>query len=234
MLGRPLEDLALVALHLGNGCSAAAVLGGRSVDTSMGLSPLEGLVMGTRSGDLDPAVVFHLHREAGLSIDEVEQVLTKQSGLKGLAGDNDLRAVEARAADGDADAQLALDVDLLPHPQVRRRVRRGDGPARRGRADRWHRRELGVRARARAGGLELLGVAVDAVRNVAPTARRPPDLAGRRPRPRAGDPDERGDGDRAPDARGRPRVNRPGSGVVNLTSGHRRTGAAPCGRIGES
>jgi acetate kinase len=109
-LGRPAEELDLVTLHLGNGASAAAIEAGRSVDTSMGLSPLEGLVMGTRSGDLDPAVVFHLVRQAGLSLDEVDTLLNKRSGLLGLCGDNDLREIERRAADGDEAAALALDV----------------------------------------------------------------------------------------------------------------------------
>jgi acetate kinase len=109
-LGRPLEELDVVTLHLGNGASATAIQGGRSIDTSMGLSPLEGLVMGTRSGDLDPAVVFHLVRQAGMSLDEVDTLLNKRSGLLGLCGDNDLREIERRAQDGDEDAALALDV----------------------------------------------------------------------------------------------------------------------------
>jgi acetate kinase len=110
VLERPIADLAMVVLHLGNGASAAAVLGGRSVDTSMGLTPLEGLVMGTRSGDLDPAVIFHLHRSAGLGYGEIEALLTKESGLAGLAGENDLRALTRRARAGDHAAGLALDV----------------------------------------------------------------------------------------------------------------------------
>jgi len=110
LLGRRVEDLALIVLHLGNGASAAAVLGGRSVDTSMGLSPLEGLVMGTRSGDLDPAVVFHLHRVAGMPYGDVELLLTKGAGLKGMCGDNDLRHVVRRTESGDEDARLALEV----------------------------------------------------------------------------------------------------------------------------
>ena len=109
-MGRPLEETKLVTLHLGNGASAAAVDGGICVDTSMGMSPLEGLVMGTRTGDIDPAVVFHLMREDGLSGDEVERLLTRESGLKGLCGDNDMRTVEARAGEGDTAASLALDV----------------------------------------------------------------------------------------------------------------------------
>lgn len=109
-LGRPLTELSLLTLHLGNGASAAAVQGGRSVETSMGLSPLEGLVMGTRSGDVDPAVVFHLLREAAMSPDEVETMLNRGSGLLGLCGDNDVRSIEQRAKRGDEAAELALEV----------------------------------------------------------------------------------------------------------------------------
>lgn len=110
LLDRPLEDLRLVTAHLGNGQSVCAVDGGRSVDTSMGFGPLAGLVMGTRSGDVDPTVVQYLVDEVGLSLDEVFHALNKQSGMKALAGSNDLRDVEAAAADGDDDASLALDV----------------------------------------------------------------------------------------------------------------------------
>ncbi|MBY5161499.1 acetate/propionate family kinase [Salsipaludibacter albus] len=108
-LDQPLEDLRLVTLHLGNGASACAIAGGRSVDTSMGLSPLAGLVMGTRSGDLDPGVVFHLVR-GGTDLAEVERVLNRASGLVGLGGANDVRVLRSAAADGDGDARLALDV----------------------------------------------------------------------------------------------------------------------------
>ncbi len=99
-LGRAPADLRLVTLHLGNGASAAAIEGGRSIDTSMGLTPLSGLVMGTRGGDVDPAVVFHLHRVAGMDLDAVEDLLTRHSGLVGLAGAGDLREVHRRAAEG--------------------------------------------------------------------------------------------------------------------------------------
>lgn len=108
-LGRPLEEMQLITLHLGNGASAAAIAAGQVIDTSMGMSPLEGLVMGTRPGDVDPGVIFHMVR-AGLSVEEVERQLNRASGLKGLAGVNDVRALRTAAADGDADAQLALDV----------------------------------------------------------------------------------------------------------------------------
>jgi acetate kinase len=109
-LGRPVEDLNVIVLHLGNGASATAVRGGVSVDTSMGLTPLEGLVMGTRSGDLDPAVHMHLHRSLGWSLEEIDRVLNRESGLKGLAGANDFREVMRLRADGDEAAALAFDV----------------------------------------------------------------------------------------------------------------------------
>lgn len=100
----------VVTLHLGNGASTCAIAGGRSIDTSMGLTPLAGLVMGTRSGDIDPAIPLHLQRTAGMTPDEVDDLLNKRSGLKGLCGANDLREIHAAADAGDAAAQLALDV----------------------------------------------------------------------------------------------------------------------------
>ena len=110
LLGREPEDVNLIVLHLGNGASATAVECGRSVETSMGLTPLEGLVMGTRSGDVDPALVTHLRRTAGLQLDEIDRLLNTASGLKGLAGVSDLREVHARVAAGDDAAARALDV----------------------------------------------------------------------------------------------------------------------------
>jgi acetate kinase len=110
VLGKPADAVDLVTLHLGNGASACAVRAGRSVETSMGLTPLEGLVMGTRSGDLDPAIAFHLITTAGMTAAEVDAMLNKRSGLVGLCGQNDLREVHRLAADGDADAELALAV----------------------------------------------------------------------------------------------------------------------------
>ncbi|MFN4000692.1 acetate/propionate family kinase [Microcella sp.] len=109
LLGRPLESLKLIVLHLGNGASATAVDGGRSIDTSMGLTPLAGLVMGTRSGDLDPGALLHLLR-AGLPVDDLDRLLNSRSGLLGLAGSADMRDVTAAADAGDVDAQLAIDV----------------------------------------------------------------------------------------------------------------------------
>jgi acetate kinase len=111
LLGRPLRELGLVTAHLGNGCSAAAVRDGVSVDTTMGLTPLGGLVMGTRSGDVDPDVLGYLADQAGLSIGELTRALNTASGLAGLSGvGNDMRSVEAAAAGGDDRARLALEV----------------------------------------------------------------------------------------------------------------------------
>jgi len=111
-LGRPLEELRMIVLHLGNGASAAAIAGGRSIDTSMGMTPLEGLVMGTRSGDLDPAVLLYLQRNAGLDVDELDAMLNRRSGLLGLSGHSDMREITAAAESGDDRAALALDVYL--------------------------------------------------------------------------------------------------------------------------
>lgn len=109
-LQRPLGDLKLVVLHLGNGASACAIDGGRSVETSMGLTPLEGLMMGTRGGDIDPGVLVHLQREAGIAMDDIDDLLNHRSGLVGLGGFGDIRDVQAAASGNDADAQLAFDV----------------------------------------------------------------------------------------------------------------------------
>ena len=111
LLGRPLETLNLITAHLGNGCSVAALAGGKSVDTSMGLTPLEGLVMGTRSGDVDPNLHDYLARQAGLSLEQVTAALNRQSGLLGLSGlGSDMRELEQAAADGHEGARLAIEV----------------------------------------------------------------------------------------------------------------------------
>ncbi|MET8624954.1 acetate kinase [Kitasatospora sp. NPDC004669] len=109
LLGKDPAEVNVIVLHLGNGASASAVSGGRCMDTSMGLTPLEGLVMGTRSGDIDAGVVFHLHRVGGLSVDEIDDLLNRRSGLRGLCGENDMREIMRRADEGDADARLAFD-----------------------------------------------------------------------------------------------------------------------------
>ncbi|MEY2847439.1 MAG: hypothetical protein RI885_104 [Actinomycetota bacterium] len=116
-LGRPLTSLKTIVLHLGNGASVAAIDGGVSIETSMGMTPLEGLVMGTRSGDVDPAVLIHLHRRAGLDVDELDTLLNRRSGLLGLTGSGDMRDVQSAAVDGDAVAEAALAV-------YRHRIRR--------------------------------------------------------------------------------------------------------------
>ncbi|ARH93262.1 MULTISPECIES: acetate kinase [Streptomyces] len=110
LLGKDPSEVNVIVLHLGNGASASAVAGGRCVDTSMGLTPLEGLVMGTRSGDIDPAVTFHLKRVAGMSADEIDELLNKKSGLLGLCGDNDMREIRRRIDEGDERAALAFDI----------------------------------------------------------------------------------------------------------------------------
>jgi acetate kinase len=111
-VGRPLGELRQIVLHLGNGASACAVEGGRSVETSMGMTPLEGLVMGTRSGDLDPAVLLHLSRRARLSTAELDELLNRRSGLLGLSGHGDMRDVRTAAREGEDVARLALDVTV--------------------------------------------------------------------------------------------------------------------------
>jgi acetate kinase len=100
----------VIVLHLGNGASATAVRGGVSVETSMGLTPLEGLVMGTRSGDIDPAVVFHLQRVAGMTTDQVDDLLNRRSGMLGMSGSSDMRDVHDAVEKGDEAARTALQV----------------------------------------------------------------------------------------------------------------------------
>ena len=167
-LGRPVEDVNVIVLHLGNGASATAVRGGSSVDTSMGLTPLEGLVMGTRSGDLDPAVHMHLHRSLGWSLEDIDRELNRSSGLKGLAGENDFREVMRLRASGDAGAALAFDVYCY---RIRKYV--GAYYAVLGTVDAvvftagvgQHNPDLRVAALS---GLERLGIVVDDVRNRGP------------------------------------------------------------------
>jgi acetate kinase len=109
-LGKDAESTNLITLHLGNGASASAVRRGLSIDTSMGLTPLEGLIMGTRSGDVDPALHFFIMRETGMSADELEKALNAQSGLKGICGLNDMREIQEQAESGRERAKLALDM----------------------------------------------------------------------------------------------------------------------------
>ncbi|UXA18545.1 acetate kinase [Mycobacterium sp. SMC-4] len=109
-LGMPLDSLRQIVLHLGNGASASAIVGGRPVETSMGMTPMEGLVMGTRSGDLDPGIITYLWRSAGLSIEDIETMLNRSSGVRGLGGEVDFRVLHQRIESGDTAAQLAYDV----------------------------------------------------------------------------------------------------------------------------
>lgn len=109
-LDRPPAELRQIVLHLGNGASASAIVGGRPVDTSMGLTPMEGLVMGTRSGDIDPGVITYLHRSAGMSVEDIETMLNRSSGVRGLGGEIDFRVLHRRMKAGDAAARSAYDV----------------------------------------------------------------------------------------------------------------------------
>ncbi|BCO75629.1 acetate kinase [Mycobacterium intracellulare] len=109
-LERPPGDLKQIVLHLGNGCSASAIAGTRPIDTSMGLTPLEGLVMGTRSGDIDPSVVSYLSHTAGMGVDDIETMLNKRSGVLGLSGERDFRRLRTMIESGDESAQLAYSV----------------------------------------------------------------------------------------------------------------------------
>lgn len=106
----PLTSLRQIVLHLGNGASASAIVGGRPVETSMGLTPMEGLVMGTRSGDIDAGIVMYLWREAGMSVEDIETMLNRRSGVRGLGGEIDFRELHRRIDAGDAAARLAYDV----------------------------------------------------------------------------------------------------------------------------
>jgi acetate kinase len=165
LLDRPLHELNLIVLHLGNGASAAAIHNGRSVETSMGFTPLEGLVMGTRSGDLDPAILVYLVREAGLSTEEVADLLEQRSGLLGLCGQRDVRSVLAARDSGEESAALA--VAVYCH-RIRKYV--GAYHAVLGRLDAIvftagvGQHAAVIRAEALAG-LEPLGIVVDPARN---------------------------------------------------------------------
>ncbi|WP_280258507.1 acetate kinase [Nocardia wallacei] len=167
LLGRDPEDLNQIVFHLGNGASASAIRGGRAVDTSMGLTPLEGLVMGTRSGDIDPGIVPHLARTAGLDIDGIDDLLNRDSGIKGLSGVNDFRELFRLIDSGDRAARLAYQVYV-------HRLRRYLGAylVELGRVDAITFTagvgENNVRVRADAlAGLERFGISVDPNRNAA-------------------------------------------------------------------
>lgn len=169
VLGRDLTTLKTIVLHLGNGASVAAVDGGVSIETSMGMTPLEGLVMGTRSGDIDPAALIHLHRVAGLGFDDLDRLLNRGSGLLGLTGTGDMRDVQRAADAGDSAAASALDV-------YRHRLRRYIGAylVHLGGLDAIvftagvGENDAGLRGSALAG-LDFLGIRIDPDRNQAPS-----------------------------------------------------------------
>ena len=110
MMGEDLNKLNLITLHLGNGASACAIKSGKSIDTSMGLTPLEGLMMGTRCGDIDPAIIPFLSHNHNMDIDAIDKMLNKESGLKGICGTNDMREVVMQAEKGDTLSALALEM----------------------------------------------------------------------------------------------------------------------------
>ncbi len=109
-LGKPLEELNLITIHLGNGDSITAIKNGKSIDTSMGFTPLEGLMMGTRSGDIDPEIVFYLENQIGLNGTDIDRMLNKESGFKGICNESDLRIIVDHANHGDTYAQLAIEM----------------------------------------------------------------------------------------------------------------------------
>ena len=168
-LDRPPEELRLIVLHLGNGASACAISGGLSIETSMGMTPLEGLLMGTRGGDIDPGVLVYLQRSAGLGVDAIDELLNHGSGLLGLGGHGDIRDVQKAASNGDERAALAFEVYLH---RIRHYV--GAYLAHLGGADAIvftagvGEHNAAVRSGALAG-LEKLGIRIDAARNESPS-----------------------------------------------------------------
>lgn len=109
-LKQPAKNLNIISLHLGNGASVAAIRSGLCIDTSMGFTPMEGLIMGTRCGDLDPSILLYIHQQTGADLQQIISQLNQQSGLKGLCGENDMRIIQQRASSGDADALLAIEM----------------------------------------------------------------------------------------------------------------------------
>ena len=165
LLGRPLAECNLITVHLGNGCSMTAIENGVSIDTSLGMTPLEGLVMGTRSGDVDPALHLFLKQNKGMELEAIDDLLNKESGLKGLCGMNDMRDIHRAAEAGDRRAALALEVQTY-----RNRKYLGAYMAVLGRVDAIvftagiGENDAVVRAESLRG-LEHLGVVLDAERN---------------------------------------------------------------------
>ena len=176
VLGRPLGETSVITCHLGNGCSMTAVAGGKSVDTSMGMTPLEGLVMGTRSGDVDPGLVFHLIRALGIPFDQIDSLLNRQSGLLGISGfANDMRELVAAAVKGNPRADLAIEIFCY---RIKKYI--GAYTAVLGRVDALvftggiGENSVSIRERT-CRGLDALGYVLDTSRNTAP-ARGPRDI----------------------------------------------------------
>ena len=169
LMGRPVDTLSMITLHLGNGASATAIQNGLSIDTSMGLTPLEGLIMGTRCGDLDPAIIFYLERETGRSSDAIDALLNKESGLKGICGVNDMREIAQLAEAGNSDARLAIAIYVY---RLRKYI--GSYTAALGRLDALvftggiGENAAGIRAAA-CRDLEILGIVIDEDKNRAAT-----------------------------------------------------------------
>lgn len=165
LMGKDPSEVNVIVLHLGNGASASAVRGGVSVETSMGLTPLEGLVMGTRSGDLDPATLIHLGRVAGMTLDDLDTLLNRESGMLGMTGLSDMRDIEDAVAAGDSGAITASEVY---YHRIKGYV--GNYYAQLGRVDAIAftagigENDAAVRLHSLAG-LERLGIAVDPARN---------------------------------------------------------------------
>lgn len=167
-LGKGLNEVNLITLHLGNGASVTAIENGLSIDTSMGMTPLEGLMMGTRSGDIDPALHFYLHRTLNLSLEEIENLLNKNSGCKGVCGENDMRTIHQMADAGDVNARLALAMYAYrikkyigAYFAVLGRVDALVFTGGIGENDHWLRQQC-------CAGLSALGIAIDAEKNRAP------------------------------------------------------------------
>ncbi len=195
-LDAPLDSLRQIVLHLGNGASASAIVGGRPVDTSMGLTPMEGLVMGTRSGDIDPGVITYLWRTAKMSVEDIESMLNRRAGMLGLGGEIDFRVVRQRIESGDAAAQLAYDVYI-------HRLRKYIGAylAVLGSADvitftaGVGENDAAVRRDALSG-MSALGIELDEQLNAKPQQGGAANLGGQLGDDRAGDSHRRGAGDR--------------------------------------
>jgi acetate kinase len=169
IIGKALAESNLITLHLGNGASVTAIENGLSIDTSMGMTPLEGLMMGTRCGDIDPALPLYLSRTLGMTLDEIDKLMNKQSGLKGICGENDMRTIHAMAEAGDAKAGLALRMYVYrlkkyigAYAAVLGKVDALVFTGGIGEHDDWIRREC-------CNGLSILGLALDDSKNAQPS-----------------------------------------------------------------